>query len=70
MSLLHAKNCFDDAMKRLADGKMKGEIEYYWVIFDVIQGLSALSEGLEKEATEVKMMLANIHRGPGSSTGQ
>jgi DNA anti-recombination protein RmuC len=62
MSLFLAKRLFDDSVKRL--GKLKREElpQHLDLIYDVTNGLAALSDGLESEFRRVNEQLANIHR--------
>lgn len=69
MSLFHAKRLFDDAIKQLGATKNDLSHENHAALYDVVLGLSALSDGLEKEATEIKAMLANIHQALISAKG-
>ncbi len=74
MSLFHATRLFKEAMTNLGAAKNELSRENHAAIYNLVQGLTALSNGLEQESRQIKEMLANIHqalidsKGPGADS--
>jgi hypothetical protein len=62
MSLFHATRLFKEAMTNLAAARNELTRENHAAIYNVVQGLTALSDGLEQESRQIKDMLPNIHQ--------